>query len=210
MAGLAYSRPNPEKIVLGIEALLRKELGSPTTLPYQIFTVEGTAATAKSVLKDMGNALARTKQQSVPLFSVHFSLLLPRPFEAEVSVIRYGLGACVQRFAYTVPLEKPLQGAVRLGETKGLSYGGFTGDAAISASLNSKRELVVAANRLAVARTTIGRLKLTIPKHLEIAPRQSGSVLILHRLGVPGFFGGANIGAKDLFTFLPQLEACLS
>jgi hypothetical protein len=209
MAGLAYSRPNPDKIASGIEELLRKELGSSTPLPYEILPGEGEDATAKSVLSDMGKALIMTKQQSTVLFYVHFALNFPRPFELQVSVTRYGLGAIVGKFAYAVPLNKPVQGKASLGVTKLGSYNGFSGDAATIARLNGSRDLVLQAHKLAVSKTTIGNFKLNITQCLEVVPYKSGSVLILHRLGVPGFFGGANVGAKDLFAFVPQLEACL-
>src|SRR5258708_38244228 len=47
MAGLAYSRPNPDKIAPGIEALLRKELGSSPTPPEQILPRQGEDPTTK-------------------------------------------------------------------------------------------------------------------------------------------------------------------
>jgi len=209
MAGLAYSRPNPDKIAPGIEALLRKELGSSTPLPYQILPGEGEGATTKSVLTDIGKAMIMTKQQSSVLFYVYFALDVPRPFELQVSVTRYGLGAVVGRFAYAVPLNKPVQGKASLGVTRLGSYNGFAGDAATIARLNSSRELILQAHKLAVSKTTIGNINLTISQRLEVIPYKSGSLLILDRLGVPGFFSGANVGAKDLFAFVPQLEACL-
>jgi len=209
MHHLAYSRPNPDKIAPGIEALLRKELGSSTPLPYQILPGEGEGATTKSVLTDIGKAMIMTKQQSSVLFYVYFALDVPRPFELQVSVTRYGLGAVVGRFAYAVPLNKPVQGKASLGVTKLGSYNGFAGDAATIARLNSSRELILQAHKLAVSKTTIGNINLTISQRLEVIPYKSGSLLILDRLGVPGFFSGANVGAKDLFAFVPQLEACL-
>jgi hypothetical protein len=127
----------------------------------------------------------------------------------QVSVTRYGLGAIVGKFAYAVPLNKPVQGKASLGITKLGSYNGFSGDAATIARLNSSRDLILQAHKLAVSKTTIGNFKLNIPQCLEVVPYKSGSVLILHRLGVPGFFSGANVGAKDLFAFVPQLESCL-
>jgi hypothetical protein len=209
MAGLAYSRPNPDKIAPGIEALLRKELGSSTPLPFQILPGEGEGATTKSVLADIGKAMIMTKQQSSVLFYVYFALDVPRPFELQVSVTRYGLGAVVGRFAYAVPLNKPVQGKASLMVTKLGSYNGFAGDAATIARLNSSRDLILQAHKLAVSKTTIGNIKLTISQRLEVIPYKSGSLLILDRLGVPGFFSGANVGAKDLFAFVPQLEASL-
>ncbi len=209
MAGLAYSRPNPDKIAPGIEALLRKELGSSTPLPYQILPGEGEGATTKSVLADIGKAMIMTKQQSSVLFYVYFALDVPRPFELQVSVTRYGMGAVVGRFAYAVPLNKPVQGKASLGVTKLGSYNGFAGDAATIARLNSSRDLILQAHKLAVSKTTIGNINLTISQRLEVIPYKSGSLLILDRLGVPGFFSGANVGAKDLFAFVPQLEASL-
>lgn len=209
MAGLAYSRPNPDKIGPGVETLLRKELGSSTPLPYQILPGEGETATTKSVLTDIGKALTMTKQQSAILFFVHFALDLPRPFELQVSVTRYGLGAVVGRFAYAVPLNKPIKGAVRLLETKLGSFNGFAGDTTTIAPLNSNRDLILQAHKLAVSKTTIGNFKLNISQHFQIVPHNTGSLLIVHRLGVPGFLGGANVGAKDLFEFVPRLEACL-
>jgi hypothetical protein len=209
MAGLAYSRPNPDKIAPGIEALLRKELGSSTPLPYQILPGEGESATTKSVLSDIGKAMIMTKQQSSVLFYVHFALNVPRPFELQVSVTRYGLGALVGRFAYAVPLNKPVQGAVSLEATKLGSFNGFSGNAVTKARLNSSRDLIIQAHKLAVSKTTIGKFKLSIPHHVEVVPYKFGSLLILDRLCVPGFFSGANVGAKDLFAFVPQLEASL-
>jgi hypothetical protein len=209
MAALAYSRPNPDKIAPGIEALLRKELGSSTPLPYEILPGEGEGATTKSVLADIGKAMIMTKQQSSVLFYVYFALDVPRPFELQVSVTRYGLGAVVGRFAYAVPLNKPVQGKASLGVTKLGSYNGFAGDAATIARLNSSRDLILQAHKLAVSKTTIGNIKLTISQRLEVIPYKSSSLLILDRLGVPGFFSGANVGAKDLFAFVPQLEASL-
>ena len=209
MAGLAYSRPNTDKIASGIEALLRKELNSPTPLPYQILPGEGENATTKSVLGDMGKAMVMAKQQSVVLFYVHFAVDLPQPFELQVSVTRYGLGAIVGRFAYAVSLNKPVQGRVQLESNKLGIVKGFTGDSATASRLNSNRDLLIKANKLAVTKSTIGQFKMSIGQYFEIAPHNSGSVLTLHRLGVPGFFSGANIGAKDLFAFIPQLEASL-
>ncbi len=209
MAGLAYSRPNPDKIAPGIETLLRKELGSSTPLPYQILPGEGEGATTKSVLADIGKAMIMTKQQSSVLLYVYFALDVPRPFELQVSVTRYGMGAVVGRFAYAVPLNKPVQGKASLGVTKLGSYNGFAGDAATIARLNSSRDLILQAHKLVVSKTTIGNIKLTISQRLEVIPYKSGSLLILDRLGVPGFFSGANVGAKDLFAFVPQLEASL-
>lgn len=209
MAGLAYSRPDPDKIGPGVEALLRKELGSSVPLPYKMLPGEGEGATAKSVLSDVGKALTMTKQQSAVLFYLYFALDLPRPFELQVSITRYGLGAIVGRFAYAVPLNKPVKGEVHLLETKLGSFNGFAGDSATIAPLNSNRDLILQAHKLAVSKTTIGNFKLSISQFLQIVPHNAGSLLIVHRLGVPGFFGGANVGAKDLFDFVPKLEACL-
>lgn len=203
--------PNPDKIASNVEKLLRKELGSSTPLPYQIIPVAAESATAKSVLSDIGKALISTKQQANVLFYVHFALDLPRPFELQVTVTRYGLGAILGRFAYAVPLEKPVKGVIGLEVTKGWGYsynGGFTGEPATIASLNSSRDLINQAAQLRVYTARTGNFTLTIPKYFQIAPHNAGSVLILHRLSQTKLFS-ANVGAKDLFTFVPQLEAAL-
>src|SRR5258708_30196268 len=81
MAGLAYSRPNPDKIAPGIETLLRKELGSSTPLPYQILPGEGEGATPKSVFADISKAMILTKHQSDVPFEFYFQPDLPPAVE---------------------------------------------------------------------------------------------------------------------------------
>lgn len=209
MAGLLYASTNPERIANGVEALLRKEIGSPAPLPYQIFTAQGQNATAKSVLADFGRSLASIKQNSVILFTIQFNLYLPRPFTVQISVTRYGLGAIVSKFAYTVPLNKRIPGAVQLSPTRFGGGKGYIGDPTVAAWLNNNGPVTVQSHRLAVSKSKIGRYTLTIQQRMEIVPSQSGSVLILHRLGVPGFLSGVNIGARDLLNLVPQIEASL-
>lgn len=205
-AGLYYLNQDPAKIAPGIEALVHNELASPTPLPYEILPGASEGATVGSVLSDLGKSLLPLRSQTTALFYVHFTPNWPRSFELQVTVTRRGVGALVGTFAYVVPLNKPVKGAVSLGKARE----GFIGDPETIALLNGNRDLITQAHKLAVSRATIGRVTLTIPQYLQVVPRGSGSVLVLRRLGKPGFFSGFNVGAKDLFAFVPQFEACLS
>lgn len=204
-AGLYYLSQKPEKIAPGIETLVRKELAAPTPFQYEVLPGESSGATAGSVLSDIGKSFVPLKSQTTSLFYVRFNPIWPRPFELQVTVSQRGLGALVGPFAYAVPLNKSVQGTVTLGKGRA----GFSGDVETSALLNGNMELITQAHRLSVTNVLIGRTRLSISQHLQIVSGKSGSVLIVRRLGKPGFWSGFNVGAKDLFAFVSQLEACL-
>lgn len=211
MAGLAYLTQNPEKIAPGIETLLRKDLNAPAPLPYQILPGASSGKTVGSILGDLGKSLAPLPHTIPSLFYVHFTPNWPQPFEVQVTVLRKGMGALVGTFLYVVPLSKPITRAITLGKAKlrASSSEGFTGDADTIDRLNSNRDLIIQAHKLVVSSTMIGRTTLTIPGSLQIVPRDSGSALVLRRLCKVGLIWGLNVGAKDLFAFIPKLEACL-
>lgn len=211
MPGLYYLTQNPQKVASGIETLLRKDLSAPMPLPYQILPGDGAGTTPGSILGDLGKSLIPLPHKTSSLFRVHFMSNWPRPFEVQVTVLRKGVGALVGPFLYIVPLNRPIANPITLGKAKLRisSSEGFMGDAGTVARVNSHRDVIIQAHRQVVSSTTIGRTTLTIPGSLQIVPRGPGSVLILRRLCKVGMFWGMTVGARDLLTFLPALEASL-
>ncbi len=205
MASLSYLGQNPEKIAPRIEELVRKELGAPTPIPYQILPGTSGGATAGSLLSEWAHAQMRMTQQADALFYVHFSLAWPRPFELQISVIRQGLGALVGKCSFAVPMAKPVRGPLSLGQLKLMSARGFSGDPATSARLNANRDLLAKAYGLTVSTSTIGRTKLTISHYLQIQPARSGSLLVVNRLAKALLFS-VDMGVKDVMAFVPMLE----
>ena len=201
--GLHSISQKPDWIAPRVEAMVRKEIGANGPLPYQILPGASAGATVGSVMADMARSFTHLRYQTTLLFYIHFALSWPCPFELQVSVTQQGLGALVGKFAYAVPLNRPVRGVLEL---QGYS---FVGDPATTARLNSNRPMLAQAHRLARTRSTIGKFRMTIPQCLQILPRNPGSVLVVHRLADPGLLIGANVGARDLLAFVPTLEACL-
>jgi hypothetical protein len=205
MAGLRYLGQNPEKIAASVEQIVRKELGAPTPIPYQILPGTSGGATPGSLLGEWAQAQLHMTRQAASLCYVNFRLGMPRPFEIQVSIIRQGLGALVGKCVFVAPLSRPVRGPIGLGQASRMSAYKFTGEPATSERLNNNRDLLAKAYKLSIPTSTIGRTKITIPRRLEVRPTRTGSVLVVDRLPQTFLFIN-NMGISDLLAFVPMLE----
>jgi hypothetical protein len=207
--GLSYTLTNkPEKIAPDIEKLLRKEVGAPTPLTWQIQDAGTGGVTVGSLLKDWTYKQEHLRHNAVPLYYIRFALSQPRPFELQVTIDREGLGAIGGILAYAAPLRKPVRGPIRLAPAKLLGYSNFVGDPETVARLNSTNDLRKLANHLAMTQAMAGKVELNIARYLEILPAPTGSVLLVHSLARTGLLG-ISLGAKDLIALANALEAAL-
>lgn len=208
MPGLHFLSQQPEKIAASVEQLVRKELGAPTPIPYQILPGTSTGATAGSLLGEWAKSQIRMTQQAEALCYVSFNMAWPRPFELQISLIQRGLGTLVGKCVFAVPMAKRVPGPVLLEKLTLGGPRGFSGEPGLSKHLNSNRQVLAGLYRLSVDSSTIGNTKLTIARHVEIRPTPQGSVLIINRLPTELLLM-VNMGVKDILAFMPTLEAYL-
>lgn len=206
LSSLHYNSQKPEKVAPHVEEAIRQELGAPTPIPYQVLPGASGGATAGSLLSEWAHAQMHMSQQAAPLFYIQFALAWPRPFELQVGILRHGMGALAGRCVFAIPLAKRVPGPLSLVELKFGQAGGFAGDPALTARLNSNRDLLAKAYGLLATKASIGSTRLSIPHYFQIQPSRTGSLLMVHRLPRPGLLSGANWGVKDLLAFAPMLE----
>lgn len=206
MSPLYFTGQKAEKIAPRVEQAIRQELGAPTPLPYQILPGTSGGATAGSLLSEWAHAQVHMSQQAAPLFYIQFALAWPRSFELQMTIYRQGMGALAGRCVFAVPLAKRVPGPLSLAELKFGQAGGFAGDPAFTARLNSNRDLLAKAYGLLSTKISVGNTRLSISHYFQIQPTRTGSLLIVHRLPKPGMLTGANWGVKDILAFAPMLE----
>lgn len=206
LSSLHFASQKPEKIASHVEQAVRRELGVPTSLPYQVLPGTSGGATVGSLFSEWAHSQLHLSQQAAPLCYIHFALAQPRPFELQVTILRHGMGALAGRCAFVAPLAKWIPGPLNLAELKFGNAGGFAGDPAVTTRLNSNRELLRKAYGLLAAKNSVGRTRLSIPHYFQLQPARAGSLLLVHRLPKSGLLIGADWGVRDLLAFVPMLE----
>jgi hypothetical protein len=206
MVSLSYLSQLPERIAPKVEQLVRTELKAPAPIPYQVLPGESTGATPGSLFSEWAHAQIGMRYKTDALFHVQFALSWPRPYELRISILRKGMGALMGTCAFAIPMSKPVRGAVNLVQTGILGTPSFAGEPATAARLNNNRDLLLRTRRVTLPTSRIGRVKLSIPRYLQVQPTRTGSLLVIHKLAQTGILFGGHIDIKDVLDFAPMLE----
>ncbi len=208
MANTAFGSQKPEKIAPVLEEMLRKEIGAPMPIAYQIMNAETRSVSAQSLLSDYGRMIVGGNE--TPLFLLQFTLAMPRPAELQVRVNRQGIGAHVGLLSYAARLVKPIGSEVSLEPPKTFGASKCIGDPQGIARLNNNGDLLKRLNKLARTESEVGGLKLKIERFLKIVPQASGSLFILNTLPRATSMGfGATLDAKEFLDLVALVEATL-
>jgi hypothetical protein len=208
MANTAFGSQKPEKIAPVLEEMLRKEIGAPMPIAYQILNAETRSVSAQSLLSDYGRMIVGGNE--TPLFLFQFTLAMPRPAELQVRVNRQGIGAHVGLLSYAARLVKPIGSEVSLEPPKMFGASKCIGDPQGIARLNNNGDLLKRLNKLARTESEVGGLKLKIERFLKIVPQASGSLFILNTLPRATSMGfGATLDAKEFLDLVALVEATL-
>jgi hypothetical protein len=210
MTFLLFNTHQPEKIAPKVEELLRKEIGAPVPLAYQILDAGTAGVTRGSLLSDAGSGMLGSK--GTELFFLQFALPQPRPFELRVTINRSGIGGYVGQLSYVVRLMKPVDGEISLDSPRwfGLVSSKFLGNAEAVARLNKNGRVVKQANDLAVNSGKAGTIDFSIDYCLKILPHAAGTLLILNTVPVQTKMGlGMTLNLKKVFDFATLLDTAI-
>jgi hypothetical protein len=209
MNNLAYSSQKPDTIGPKVEELLRKEIGAPAPISYDVESGDSKAYGVGTALGDMGRALFGGRTDV--LFNLNFSLTQPRPARLSASVERMGpLGSYVGPLFYSTTLSRPAAGEVALEPPKTFGNSKFVGEPATAAKLNANGDLIKRANKFARTESKTGGGTLKMDPLFKIVPQGTGALLLvatLPRITSMGF--GAAVDARDFFDIAAMVEAAL-
>ena len=203
----AFGSQSPDKIVPQIEEKLKKELGHSAPLAYQVED-RGAEKGVGAVLKDVAANLFGGKESL--LFTIHFQVVQPRPFDLDVHVGRQGVGAHVGSLVYSAKLSKAVAAEVSLEDPKTFGKSKFTGDPAAVEKLNAKSDVLKTANTLARTEGEVGGLKITIKRLCKILPQGGASLLVVQtipRMTSMGF--SCSLDAKEFCDAASLVESAL-
>jgi hypothetical protein len=212
MGAYAFMSQKAETIAPKLERRIRREIGSGAPLSYKVEDGEAHAATAGSLLGDVGAALARKERGAPFLFRLDFQLPAPRPASLRVSVARQGFGSYVASLLYSTQLRKPIAGEVSFEESSDdwRSKPRFVGDAATAERLNADRNLIKHVNLLTFPWTQLGSMKISIRRFCTITPAGGGGLLTAAALPRAYWLGFRLTGnAKEFLEVASMIEAVL-
>ena len=209
MNNLAFNSQKPDTIGPKVEELLRKEIGTPAPISYDIEREDGTSYGVGTALGDLGRAIFGGRADR--LFNLNFSLTQPRAARLTAAVERMGpLGSYVGPLFYSTTLARPVSGEVALEPPKAFGNSKFVGEPATAAKLNANGDLIKRANKFARTESKTGGGTLKMDRVFKVVPQASGSLLVvatLPRITSMGF--GAAVDAKDFFEIAAMVEAAL-
>jgi len=209
MNNLAYNSQKPDTIGPKVEELLRKEIGAPTPISYDVEAGDGRQYGIGTALGDMGRAIFGGRTDL--LFNLNFSLTQPRAARLSASVERMGpLGSYVGPLFYSTTLSRPVAGEVALEPPKTFGNSKFIGEPSTAAKLNASGDLLKRANKFSRTESKTGGGTLKMDRLFKVVPQDSGALLVvatLPRITSMGF--GAAVDAKDFFDIAALLEATL-
>lgn len=180
MNNLVYGNQQPDKLAAGVEEIVRKDLGSPTPLPYRVLDATGGKATVGSVLVDIGNALG--SGQVTPLLTVEIALAGTQPATLQAHLIRQGVGAYCGSLTFVFGLSKPITGEVGFEEHKSFGTPKFIGDAGLANRLNGVKDLAKRTDKVLRSEADMGSIKVNVPRVFRLAPANGGALLVLGTL----------------------------
>jgi hypothetical protein len=201
-----------ETVAPKIERRLRKEIGSGAPLNYTIENGEAHAASAGSLLGDVGAALAGKERGAPFLFRLNFQLPQPRPTVLRVCVARQGFGCYVASLLYSTQLRKPVAGEVSFEESSNdwRSKPRFVGDETTAERLNADRNLIKQVNLLTFPWTQLGSLKISIRRFCKITPAEGGALLTAAALPRAYWLGFRLTGnAREFLEVASMIESAL-
>jgi hypothetical protein len=209
MGNLAYATQKPEEIAHTVEEMLRKEINSSSPIPYTIEDAGAEKTTVGKVLKDAAELLFIGKEEEA-LFTMAFDISQPRPATLRVHLNRQGIGCHGGQLLYTTKLSKPVAGEVFLEEPKFLVGSKFGGDPDAAKKLNSNKDLLKRAPKLARTESNVGGLDIEIPLFFRIVPDEQGSMLVINTLPKMVAMGfSASLDAKEFFEVAALVEKTL-
>ncbi len=203
MNNLAYMGQDGQTVAPKVQELLGKELASNSPIHFAVESEGAGGASARSVLTDVATSLFGGKV--VPLFTIHFDIVQPRAILLDVHMLRQGLGCIAGSLAYATTINKGIGGEVSFGDD-----GKFAGDAAVTAKLNSTKDLLKKSDAFAMKQGGLAGSEVKIQRTLRIVPQGSGAQLVavtLPRTKSMGF--SASFGSKEFLEIVGLLEATL-
>jgi hypothetical protein len=177
---LVYGNQQPDKLAAGVEEIVRKDLGSPTPLPYRMLDVATRKATVGSVLVDIGNVL--NSGQVTPLLTVEIALAGAQPATLQAQLIRQGIGAYCGSLLFIFGLAKPITGEVGIEDHKSFGSPKFIGDPDLAARLNGVKDLAKRADKVLRSEADMGSIKVKMPRVFRLSPANGGALLVLGTL----------------------------
>ena len=203
MNNLAYMGQDGQTVAPKVEELLHKELGASRPIAFAVETEGAGGVSAGSVLQDVSASLFGGKV--APLFTIHFDILQPRAIRLDVHMLRKGLGCVAGSLAFATVVNKQVEGQVTLDDN-----GKFAGDAATTAKLNGKKDLLKKCDAFAMKQGGLAGSEVSIQRTFAIVPHEGGAQLIaatLPRSKSMGF--SASLGSKEFLEILALLEGTL-
>lgn len=208
MNNLAYNSQDSAVVGPKVEEKIREEVGASAALPYEVEGAVGAAASAGSILRDIGRGLVGGNDETV--FRLHFDLQQPRTTHIQINLNRQGVGTHAGLVMYSTPINKSIGGEVELEGPKFFGKSKFTGDSATSAKLNANGDLIKRANDLARVESQSGGVTLKIERCCKVIPHEGGAILVVGTLPRPIKMGfDATIDAKEFFEVANMVEAAL-
>ncbi len=208
MNNLVYGNQDPAKLAASVEEIVRKDTGSATPLPYRLLDTTDGAATAASVLADIGHALG--SGQMTPLLTVELDLPGAGQATLQARLIRQGVGAYCGALTYVFRLTKPVTGEVGFEEHKTFGTPKFTGDPTAAARLNAAKDLAKRTDKVLRSETEMGSITVKNPRLFRLAPADGGSLLVLGTLPRLTSMGmSATTDAREVLDIAAAVEAAL-
>ena len=208
MNNLAYGTQQQEKIAPQIEEKLRKELGAPAPLQYQVVVSGAAATSAKTVLGDIAGGLVGHHSDS--LYTISFDPPQPRPFHLDVKIDRQGVGCHAGLLLYTAQTNKPLKGEVTLDPGKLFSGPKFAGDPDACARLNAKGDLAKRVMKFARTEAELGGMTIRQDRVVRIIPQDGVALVMIGTLGRPTSMGmDVSLDAKEFLDIFKMIEQVL-
>ncbi|MCL4506449.1 MAG: hypothetical protein M1434_08380 [Chloroflexi bacterium] len=180
MNNLAYGTQSPEKVAPQIEEKLRKELGSPSNIPYQVEDAGAAGASVGTVLGDMAKGLFGGHADL--LFTVVFDISTPFPAQLRASVSRQGVGCHVGLLLYTTQMSKPVKSEVTFEAAKLFGSAKFSGDPEIISRLNAKGEIAKRIGKFSRTESEVGGLTIKTERVAKLMPQDGGALLVISTL----------------------------
>jgi hypothetical protein len=208
MNNLVYGNQDPDKLAAGVEEIVRKDIGSPTPLPYRTLDAATGTATIGSVLVDIGHALG--SGTITPLLTVEVDLPGPMPGTLQAQLIRQGVGAYCGALLFAFRSTKTVAGEVGFEEPKSFGTPKFTGDPGAAARLNGSKDLAKRTNKVLRSESEMGSIKVKVARTFRVTPTDGGSLLVfgsLPRLTSLGM--SATTDAREILEVAAAVAAAL-
>ncbi len=201
MAKLIFRNHDQGKITVAVEEMLRQETGAGAPLVYKVGSSQDIGA--GTVMGEVLHAALGGERAAIQLFTIHFTLMQPRPADVWVQIDKQGVGAYAGPLLYAIGLSKRIESEVGLEPDKGA-----TGDPDVTAKLNT--DIAKRVHKLLRGRMQVGAFTISTRPFFKILPQGQTSTLLINtlpRLTSLGF--SSTLDAKEVFEIASVVEAAL-